>query len=86
MKLQWTLNNDNNIDNDNNNHDDDGDDDDDDDLRYATIFSSSQGVLGLTGLKLENYYFFTFSFSRLEVGKLFRIYFFTFSRTEVGKL
>ena len=28
-----------------------------------------------TGLKLENYYFFTFSFSRPEVGKLFKIYF-----------
>ena len=39
-----------------------------------------------TGLKLENYYFFTFSFSRPEVGKLFRIYVFTFSRPEVGKL
>ena len=30
-----------------------------------------------TGLKLENYYFFTFSFSRPEVGKLFHIYFFS---------
>ena len=56
----------------------------------------------LTGLKLENYYFFTFTFSRPEVRKLllfyvftfsrpevrklFRIYFFTFSRPEVGKL
>ena len=55
-----------------------------------------------TGLKLENYYFFTFTFSRPEVRKLllfyvfifsrpevrklFRIYFFTFSRPEVRKL
>ena len=29
-----------------------------------------------TGLKLENYYFFTFTFSWPEVGKLFHIYFF----------
>ena len=40
----------------------------------------------LTGLKLENYYFFTLSFSRPEVRKLFRIYVFTFSRPEVRKL
>ena len=39
-----------------------------------------------TGLKLENYYFFTFTFSRPEVRKLFRIYVFTFSRPEVGIL
>ena len=39
-----------------------------------------------TGLKLENYYFFTFTFSRPEVRKLFRIYVFTFSRPEVRKL
>ena len=39
-----------------------------------------------TTLKLENYYFFTFTFSRPEVGKLLPIYFFTFSRPEVGKL
>ena len=41
-----------------------------------------------TGLKLENYYFFTFTFSWPEVGKLFLIYFFTFSFSwpEVGKL
>ena len=42
-----------------------------------------------TGLKLENYYFFTFSFSWPEVGKLFHIYFFftfSFSWPEVGKL
>ena len=39
-----------------------------------------------TGLKLENYYFFTFTFSWPEVGKLFLIYFFTFSWPEVGKL
>ena len=32
----------------------------------------------LTGLKLENCYFFTFTFSWPEVGKLFHIYFFTF--------
>ena len=31
-----------------------------------------------TGLKLENYYFFTFTFSWPEVGKLFLIYFFFF--------
>ena len=40
----------------------------------------------LTDLKLENYYFFTFTFSRPEVRKLFRIYVFTFSRPEVRKL
>ena len=39
-----------------------------------------------TGLKLENYYFFTFTFSRPEVGKLLLFYVFTFSRPEVGKL
>ena len=39
-----------------------------------------------TGLKLENFYFFTFTFSRPEVRKLLRIYFFTFSRPEVRKL
>ena len=42
-----------------------------------------------TGLKLENYYFFTFTFSWPEVGKLFHIYFFftfSFSWPEVGKL
>ena len=42
-----------------------------------------------TGLKLENYYFFTFIFSWPEVGKLFHIYFFftfSFSWPEVGKL
>ena len=41
------------------------------------------------GLKLENYYFFTFTFSWPEVGKLFHIYFFftfSFSWPEVGKL
>ena len=40
----------------------------------------------LTGLKLENYYFFTFTFSRPEVRKLLLFYVFTFSRPEVGKL
>ena len=42
----------------------------------------------MTGLKLENYYVFTFTFSWPEVGKLFLIYFFTFSFSwpEVGKL
>ena len=30
-----------------------------------------------TGLKLENYYFFTFTFSRPEVRKLLRFYFFS---------
>ena len=39
-----------------------------------------------TGLKLENYYFFTFTFSRPEVRKLLLFYVFTFSRPEVGKL
>ena len=39
-----------------------------------------------TGLKLENYYFFTFTFSRPEVGKLLLFYVFTFSRPEVRKL
>ena len=45
-------------------------------------------TLLLTGLKLENYYFFTFTFSWPEVGKSFHIYFFTFSLSwpEVGKL
>ena len=38
-----------------------------------------------TGLKLENYYFFTFTFSRPEVRKLLLFYVFTFSRPEVGK-
>ena len=40
----------------------------------------------LTGLKLENYFFFTFTFSRPEVRKLLLFYVFTFSRPEVGKL
>ena len=40
----------------------------------------------LTGLKLENYYFFTFTFSRPEVRKLWLFYVFTFSRPEVRKL
>ena len=39
-----------------------------------------------TGLKLENYYFFTFTFSRPEVRKLLLFYVFTFSRPEVRKL
>ena len=38
-----------------------------------------------TGLKLENYYFFTFTFSRPEVRKLLLFYVFTFSRPEVRK-
>ena len=42
--------------------------------------------LRLTGLKLENYYFFTFTFSRPEVRKLLLFYVFTFSRPEVRKL
>ena len=40
----------------------------------------------LTGLKLENYSFFTFTFSRPEVRKLLLFYVFTFSRPEVRKL
>ena len=40
----------------------------------------------ITGLKLENYYFFTFTFSRPEVRKLLLFYVFTFSRPEVRKL
>ena len=40
----------------------------------------------LTGLKLENYYLFTFTFSRPEVRKLLLFYVFTFSRPEVRKL
>ena len=40
----------------------------------------------VTGLKLENYYFFTFTFSRPEVRKLLLFYVFTFSRPEVRKL
>ena len=47
---------------------------------------SKQKPVIKTGLKLENYYFFTFTFSRPEVRKLFRIYVFTFSRPEVRKL
>ena len=39
-----------------------------------------------TGLKLENYYFFIFTFSRPEVRKLLLFYVFTFSRPEVRKL
>ena len=39
-----------------------------------------------TGLKLENYNFFTFTFSRPEVRKLLLFYVFTFSRPEVRKL
>ena len=42
--------------------------------------------LNKTGLKLENYYFFTFTFSRPEVRKLLLFYVFTFSRPEVRKL
>ena len=42
--------------------------------------------LAQTGLKLENYYFFTFTFSRPEVRKLLLFYVFTFSRPEVRKL
>ena len=44
-----------------------------------------QGIF-VTGLKLENYYFFTFTFSRPEVRKLLLFYVFTFSRPEVRKL
>ena len=40
----------------------------------------------VTGMKLENYYFFTFTFSRPEVRKLLLFYVFTFSRPEVRKL
>ena len=36
--------------------------------------------------EVRSYYFFTFTLSWPEVGKLFLIYFFTFSRPEVGKL
>ena len=39
-----------------------------------------------TGLKLKNYYFFIFTFSRPEVKKLLLFYVFTFSRPEVRKL
>ena len=45
-----------------------------------------QDLQQLTGLKLENYYFFTFTFSRPEVRKLLLFYVFTFSRPEVRKL
>ena len=47
---------------------------------YASVNKPS------TGLKLENYYFFTFTFSRPEVRKLLLFYVFTFSRPEVRKL
>ena len=43
-------------------------------------------IIKITGLKLENYYFFTFTFSRPEVRKLLLFYVFTFSRPEVRKL
>ena len=49
-------------------------------------FESSNDSQKWTDLKLENYYFFTFTFSRPEVGKLLLFYVFTFSRPEVRKL
>ena len=52
-------------------------------IKHWSLFGIAQKT---TGLKLENYYFFTFTFSRPEVGKLLLFYFFTFSRPEVGKL
>ena len=58
-------------------------------VEYATeIFghTSNSAAPELTGLKLENYYFFTFTFSRPEVRKLLLFYVFTFSRPEVRKL
>ena len=55
---------------------------------YPTILVTSQtlNTVFVTGLKLENYYFFTFTFSRPEVRKLLLFYFFIFSRPEVWKL
>ena len=51
----------------------------------STASNINNGVIP-TGLKLENYYFFTFTFSRPEVRKLLLFYVFTFSRPEVRKL
>ena len=53
---------------------------------YAYICTSVHDMGILSGLKLENYYFFTFTFSRPEVRKLLLFYVFTFSRPEVRKL
>ena len=55
-------------------------------LPWRHQMESFSALVGLTGLKLENYYFFTFTFSRPEVRKLLLFYVFTFSRPEVRKL
>ena len=55
-------------------------------LNEIHTFSFKKNAFERTGLKLENYYFFTFTFSRPEVRKLLLFYVFTFSRPEVRKL